>query len=80
MKWLQAFFNDEATEYICDALSHLHVTETNDNNDIESADGSTASNGSTTSNHQLGRETNNSERTYPSGKKLFWYCFLREFT
>jgi len=55
MKRLQAFFNEEATEYIRDALGHMNVTETEDkdalDNDVESATGSTAST------HRSGRAT-----------------------
>jgi len=53
MKHLQAFFNKEVTEYVCDALGHMNATETEDDNDVKLASSLTASN------HQLGRETNN---------------------
>jgi len=51
MKCLQAFFNDEATEYVRDALGRTHATETADDDNVESVTGSTASN------HRSGRET-----------------------
>jgi len=53
MKHLQAFFNKEVTEYVCNALGHMNATETKDDNDVKLASSLTASN------HQSGRETNN---------------------
>ncbi len=44
MKNLQAFFNEEAMDYVCDGQSHRNATETKDNDVAESISGSTALN------------------------------------